>query len=459
MYKNNADLLKKKEIKILRNAVDNIAINDAHKIANDDNIKTMITILENFLKKNKILCYGGTAINNLLPNDKQFYNRDIEIPDYDFFSPNALKLAHDLANIYYNNNFKDVEAKSGVHEGTYKVFVNFVPIADITQMDNNLFSILYKQSITINKINYCPPNFLRMAMYLELSRPNGDITRWEKILKRIILLNEYYPIEGNECSKETINRPYMGKNNNKNTIYNVIKNTIIDEQLIFFGAFASSLYKSYIDNSLYDNNYTPDFDILSNNAEETALLIKKNLINNGIKNVKILKKKKIIDYLDEHYIISIDNYNVAVIYNTKACYSYNEIIINNKTLRIATIDTMLSFYLIFIYINRDYFDTNRILCMAQFLFNVQFKNRLKQKGLLKRFVSSCYGTQETLRDIRIKKSNLIRNIIDKKIDKNSEEYLKNFYRYIPNLTYYINLKQFKNSKQFKVYKKTLKNKI
>ena len=120
---------------------------------------------------------------------------------------------------------------------------------------------------------------------------------------------------------------------------------------------------------------------------------------------------------------------------------------------------MLSFYLIFIYINRDYFDTNRILCMAQFLFNVQFKNRLKQKGLLKRFVSSCYGTQETLRDIRIKKSNLIRNIIDKKIDKNSEEYLKNFYRYIPNLTYYINLKQFKNSKQFKVYKKTLKNKI
>lgn len=458
MYKNNIDLFQKKEISILRNAVDNIANNDARKKANDENIKNMITILEDFLKKNKILCYGGTAINNLLPNDKQFYNKNLEIPDYDFFSPNALKLAHDLANIYYNNNFKDVEAKSGVHEGTYKVFVNFVPIADITQMDNALFSTLYQQSIKINKINYCPPNFLRMSMYLELSRPNGDVSRWEKILKRIILLNEYYPIEGNKCFKETINRPYMGDNNDKNIIYNVIKNTVIDEKLVFFGAFASSLYKSYIDNSLYNNNYTPDFDILSNNAEESSLLMKKNLINNGIKNVKILKKNQIIDYLDEHYILSIDNYNVAIIYNTKACYSYNEIIIKNKILRIATIDTMLSFYLVFIYINRPYFDINRILCMAQFLFNVQFKNRLKQKGLLKRFVTSCYGIQETLKDIRIKKSNLIRNIIDKKLDKDSEEYLRNFYRYIPNLNYYKNLKQFKNSKQFKVYKKTLKNK-
>ena len=459
MYKKNFDLLKKKEIEILRNAVDNIANDDAYKKANDDNIKKMINILENFLKKNKILCYGGTAINNLLPDDKQFYNKNLEIPDYDFFSPNALKLAHDLANIYYKNNYKDVEAKSGVHEGTYKVFVNFVPIADITQMDKNLFSNLYKQSIRINKINYCPPNFLRMAMYLELSRPNGDVSRWEKILKRIILLNEFYPIEGNKCFKETINRPYTGENNDKKIIYNVIKNTIIDEELIFFGAFASSLYKSYInDNSLYDNNYTPDFDILSNNAEESALLIKKNLIDNGIVNVKILKKKPIVDYLDEHYVLSVDNYNVAIIYNTKACYSYNEIIINNKTLRIATIDTMLSFYLIFIYINRDYFYTNRILCMAQFLFNVQYKNRLKQKGLLKRFVSSCYGKQETLKDIRIKKSNLIRNIIDKKIDKNSDEYLKNFYRYIPSFNYYKSLKKFKNSKQFKVHKKTLKKK-
>ena len=39
----------------------------------------------------KLVCYGGTAINALLPPDDQFYDMSIELPDYDFFSPNALK--------------------------------------------------------------------------------------------------------------------------------------------------------------------------------------------------------------------------------------------------------------------------------------------------------------------------------------------------------------------------------
>ena len=33
--------------------------------------------------------------------------------------------------------------------------------------------------------------------------------------------------------------------------------------------------------------------------------------------------------------------------------------------------------------------------MAMFLFNVEMKNRLAQKGLLKRFSIQCIGTQPT----------------------------------------------------------------
>ncbi len=36
----------------------------------------------------------------------------------------------------------------------------------------------------VNGIRYAPPNFLRMNMYLELSRPAGDVSRWEKVFKR-----------------------------------------------------------------------------------------------------------------------------------------------------------------------------------------------------------------------------------------------------------------------------------
>ena len=73
-------------------------------------------------------------------------------------------------------------SKAGVHFGTYKIFVNYIPIADITYLHNTIFNSIKKESIVVNGIMYAPPNFLRMNMYLELSRPNGDVSRWEKVL-------------------------------------------------------------------------------------------------------------------------------------------------------------------------------------------------------------------------------------------------------------------------------------
>ena len=90
-------------------------------------IKKIITILENFLKSKPLICYGGTAINNILPKQDQFYNKDLEIPDYDFYSKNALDDAVELANLYADAGYVEVEAKAGVHHGTFKVFVNFLP--------------------------------------------------------------------------------------------------------------------------------------------------------------------------------------------------------------------------------------------------------------------------------------------------------------------------------------------
>ena len=119
----------------------------------------------NFIISKKLLCYGGTAINNILPKDAQFYNRDIEIPDYDFFSPNALEDAKELADIYYAAGYRETEAKAGVHVGTFKVFVNFIPIADITLMNRELYKNIFKESVKIDDIHYAPPNYLRMSMY------------------------------------------------------------------------------------------------------------------------------------------------------------------------------------------------------------------------------------------------------------------------------------------------------
>jgi len=137
-----------KELIILRKAVDKAQELSGKKIINSPEVQHIIHIVETFLKTKKLICYGGTAINNILPSQDQFYNKEIEIPDYDFFSANALEDAKELSNIYAKEGYEDVEAKSGVHHGTFKVFVNFIPVADITFIPSQLFKVLKQNSIT-----------------------------------------------------------------------------------------------------------------------------------------------------------------------------------------------------------------------------------------------------------------------------------------------------------------------
>ena len=89
---------------------------------------------------------------------------------------------------------------------------------------------------------------------------------------------------------------------------------------------------------------------------------------------------------------------------------------------------MLSFYLAFLYAARDYYDPDRILCMAQYLFKVQQQNRLRQKGLLKRFSINCYGHQLTMEEIRAQKSEKYMELRDRRGTREYEEY---FLRYRP----------------------------
>ena len=100
------------ELAILRQAVDKADIVEGENLLKDPEVKRIIKIVEDFLRVRKLICYGGTAINALLPAQDQFYDMNVELPDYDFFSPDPLKDAKDLADIYYKKGFTKIEAKS-----------------------------------------------------------------------------------------------------------------------------------------------------------------------------------------------------------------------------------------------------------------------------------------------------------------------------------------------------------
>lgn len=602
-----------KELEILRNAVDLVEKRKGEKVTQDPKVQEIISIVEKFIADKKLVCYGGTAINNILPEDAQFYNKDIELPDYDFYSDNALDCAKELADIYYKAGYEDVEAKSGVHHGTYKVFVNFTGIADITQMEPDLFKAISRDAIIKKGIMYAPPDFLRMAMYLELSRPDGDVSRWEKVQKRLTLLNTHYPLKGYDCDKieyqrgfdssskantgeisisrtrtksqsksasrsrsksrsasrtvkrgggnssaksrkhkafsqiirkyhdlgkymkhlyhavpsheETIgdfkysieedkvthryrliatyerlfgkddtfilysmktreldadatptpdstpsrsrsrsrsqsrSRSPQSSKGKKHTdeysvntsqlsyssnrekeiaetnIYNIVRDVFIKNRAVFFGGYANILYSRYMPkHQRRIVQKIPDFDILSEDPRELCEEVVRQLTAHNYKDVKYTKHAGVGEVISEHYDIRVGDDVIAFLYKPLACHSYNTIRINgdadggSATIRIATIDTMLSFYLAFIYANRVYYDINRIMCMSQFLFDVQQHNRLKQTGLLRRFSINCYGKQPTLESMRFEKTAKYEELKGKRGSREFEEW---FLRYIP----------------------------
>ena len=418
-----------KELEILRQAVDKAETIQQKQQINSSEVKQIIQIVEEFLRKKKLVCYGGTAINNILPVYDQFYDKSIEIPDYDFYSNHALDDAKQLADIYSKAGFLEVEAKSGMHHGTYKVFVNFIPVADISQLDKEIFKKIKKQAISVDGILYAPPNFLRMAMYLELSRPKGDVSRWEKVLKRLLILNKHYPLKSQNCTEEPIQRNVDNPSDKSKDLYKIVLDSIASMGLIFFGGYANVLYSKYMPRyqrlKLYE---IPDFDVLSEDPKHSATLLRERLLENGYSNINILKHSGIGEIIAPHYEVRVNGETIIFIYEPLACHSYNEINLFGYKLRVATIDTMLSFYLAFIYSDRPYYDDNRIICMAHKLFLVQQKNRLKQKGLLKRFSLNCYGIQETKASMRTKKSDMYKQLKDK---RNSKEFEEWFLKYNP----------------------------
>ena len=411
------------ELAILRMNKDKVEQQQGKILVESPETKKTIKIVEGFIKRKKLIIYGGTAVNNILPKQDRFYNYTYEIPDYDFFSKNALDDVKELADIYTKHGFTNVESKAGVHHGTFKLYVNNIGVADITYLHPEIFDSLLKDIIVKEGLLYAPANFLRQSMYLELSRPNGEIDRWEKVLKRLILLNKYYPLKIQKC--KIIQREMKTKYHiTEKKIFDIVKKSFIDENLVFIGGYANALYSKYLPS--YQVKSLPDFDVLSLDPIKTCNRVKKQLEKEKIE-VTIKSYPPIGELVAEHYSIQIGNESIAFVYKTTACHSYNEIKIGNSKVKVGTIDTLLSFYMAFMYTERPYYDINRLMCLSTMLFKVQQRNRLKQSGLLKRFSTTCYGNQPTLSDIRDEKTKK-----RKELNPKSREYEEWFLNYTPN---------------------------
>jgi hypothetical protein len=160
-------------------------------------------IVEDFLRAKGLKIYGGTALNAYLPRKKRIY-KPTTLPDYDFFSPTPWLDAVELSNILYHAGYKYTEAKSGIHKGTYKVFVDFWPVADITYLPPDMY-----KKVTTNKIkglSMVSPAYLQKTLYTIASKPLEVPVRWPNVAFRQRLLDRWAPpkFRTKQCGEDFI---------------------------------------------------------------------------------------------------------------------------------------------------------------------------------------------------------------------------------------------------------------
>jgi hypothetical protein len=388
----------------LQSIIDKLQLENDKKAAANPIVKKSLDIVKTFLQTHPVMCYGGTAINNLLPEKDRFYDPVTTIPDYDFYSKTPQEHAMILANQLAEAGIETVEAKPGMHLGTFKVFSDFEGVADITHLDEDIFDRLWKEDLVKDGIHYVTPNFLRLSMYLELSRPHGDVSRWKKVYERLLLLNKSYPMDC-PMEKEDHDEPELTEANRKK-----VETILRTKPVVLLGITASQIHQGKAP------KWMAPVTILAEDAEIKTL-------TEG----KKIEEHTGTEILPSHTDVFDDEGNVMLrIHETAACHSYHEMA---NGIRVASIPTMLQFFFAYTYSGVDEDEITHLLCVSQRLVDLASHKEKRRYALLT--PTACLGKQETLVDMKRHKAHLYTELSK---NKSSVDFLKFFFTYNPKAT-------------------------
>ena len=261
--------------------------------------------------------------------------------------------------------FTEISARLGIHEGTIKVYVDYYPVADITQMEPALYSLLSERAIEKNGISYLDADTLRMLVYLELSRPKGEVDRWEKIYQRLLLLDNFVPLgRAGKFSQKRADGVVKGLKNPLSRVEReVIMKYIVQNGRIFAGADLISFYdrslrlksasKKKTDHMVIGHKYPIVLFVKDIRAEGN--LLKDILQDAVVTSTKPGKPIKAVeadlysavngDMLPEMLIIYKGSHAAVLLIQESACHSYYNYVLNTgENIKMASVDTLATLY-------------------------------------------------------------------------------------------------------------------
>lgn len=357
--------------------------------AEDTEARKIVDVMERFLRNRGRVVYGGAAINAHLSAEHKFYDPALYLPDYDFMTPDPIQDCADLIATFELEGFQDVEAKFGIHEGTYKIFVNYRSAADITYMPPEIYDRVISDADTIDGIRYASVNFLRMNIYLELSRPAGDVKRWEKVYERLLLLNEEHPLRAGRCTAEPLEALGADKRSTSDSARH--------DRIVGAGIQAGAVFLSGA-SYLTGSEPRPDEVVLMVSDRRPALVTE--LTQQGLKPTE---HEAVGEMLPPRTELRHRRTLVAVVFDTVACHSYTSLQ-DPPGYRLGSIDLLIQMYYAMYFTDLQGYLPVRLLCVIQELIELEATRRGAAAAAGKPahdvFPLECIGHQPTMPELK-----------------------------------------------------------
>jgi len=382
-----------KQVERLKYVVDEAQKRVDYTIANDPDVGKAIQAVERFLRKKRRVCYGGQAINALLPKARKFYDEKYTIPDYDFFSPEMEADVDELIKALEAEGFTDISKKLSVHDGTIKVYVNYIPVADCSEMNPEMFRIIQRRAKVVSGILYCDADLLRMMMYLELSRPRGEVERWKKVFDRLTLLNHEYPLE--PCGDDIRVSP-LAEDDRKLLLEYCVKRKLVMAGPEFIELFEMGKSKTHLDTLARRGGPLIFFSDRPTVDGGDIQDILHNIGRKGRTAVRVEEVKSPSDHIYNYVTVNRGKEKIALIFQEDSCHAYTTLTVDGGAeMRIGTPDLLLNlYYTLYIFGKKEkgYFQ-NSLDCLVKKLYTISERARNSPTKFIPAFGLRCSGHQ------------------------------------------------------------------
>lgn len=337
-----------------------------------NDINKMLDVIREFITKNNLIVYGGTALDMALRmhGDKIYPD---ELPsDLDFYSAENIKHAYEIADILFKLGYNDTRTIMAAHIHTMRVDLDLDHyIADISYQPKEVFDII--STLKYQNMRIVHPFYQRIDQHSALSYPYDNppkeviFARWRTDIKRFNLSSKYYkfPAEyDNKIKKLTLQREqfpiwkkivYSGFAAYALIYYHfdLLTSSLLTSNLLT-NNLQSSLQKGQNNKIIRADIIITDnlisFETLNNTAEVIHFDVLKCSEELKLTDIKLyepfgsLIPEKVTGYLTE-------TKKITIVGNKHRLISVNSIQINGYKLRMLNVQPLLKYFLALFYIN------------------------------------------------------------------------------------------------------------